>query len=340
MTGPATPPPSPKGVDLRREGSGFDAARERRASTRWTRRLRQWLSWHLVGVLAVVIPVLYKAYCWFVWKTSRVDDDMIPRLKELLHRHGRVVGFLWHEEVFTVAYAYREAHGHTLASAGNFGRIITHMLEACNYVVFRGGSSAGSARRRKVLPLMLRHMRVESRPIVYGITCDGSNGPVYQMKAGGLLLAKACRTPIVIVRTWYSRRLQLPTWDRTGIPLPFNRIRMRCVGPYWIDPAGGRGELVAVGRHIQAELLDLCALSYREADGPAAGDGAQPGFPEGWTPRWPRSWDFAPSHALGLKRTDLDLRPISQPPPWASVPGPQSFEGDPDPEGEDDEGPG
>lgn len=321
------------GVDLSREGSGFDATRRRRASAKWTRRLKGWLSWRLVGLVTIVAPALYRAYCWFVWRTSRVEDELTPRVQELLHRHGRAVGFLWHQEVFTVAWAYRHCRPHTLASAGNFGRIITGLLEACGFVVFRGGSSTGTARRRRVVPLMLRHMRVDGRPIVYGITCDGSQGPPYRLKPGALAIARACRTPLILVRTAYQRRIELPTWDRTTFPLPFNRIRIWCVGPYWIEPGADDQELEATARHLEAELLDLCALSHRDMD--AIEGGAQPGYPAGWTPRWPPSWDAAPSHALGIKRTDLDLRPLSTPPSWASVPGPQPIDGDPELEDED-----
>lgn len=311
------------GVDLSREGSNYDAAHGRRPSAKPLRRLRQWFSWRLVHLVALVVPVLYRAYCWFVWRTSEVVDEANPRIQECIRRHGRFVGLLWHQEVVTVAWAYGSNRPHTLASAGNFGQIITHMLEACGYVVFRGGSSAGSARKRRVLPIMIKHMREHAEHVAYGITVDGSNGPAFRMKPGGTAIARSCRTPVFLARTWYSRRILLGTWDRTGVPLPWNRIRMRIVGPYWIAPDSDAKELAAFTAHVESELLELAALSVRDADGPAAGNGAQPGYPEGWSPRWPAAWDQAPAAALGVALGPYDLRPHTQGPPWASTPGPQ-----------------
>ena len=42
--------------------------------------------------------------------------------------------------------AYRDLHGHTLASTGNFGRLITRMLEVCNFNVFRGATKMSTVR--------------------------------------------------------------------------------------------------------------------------------------------------------------------------------------------------
>lgn len=302
-----------RGSLIEREGSAFDAEHGRRRSRKPWRRLRGWVSWNVVGLIAVVWPFFYKAYCWLVWSTSRVvADEIVPAMLRSGARHGRTIALLWHQEVFTVAWAYRRCHGHTLASAGNFGRIITHMLERCNFVVFRGGSSEGTARRRRVLPLMIRHMREESRPVVYGITVDGSHGPVYRLKGGMLACARACRAPVYVVRCWYRRRFELSTWDRTGFPLPFNRIAMLAVGPYWVPPDSTPDDLERLREHLELELLDLCALSYKLVDG---ADVVPPGFPGGWTPRWSEG-------VRGLPFGPHDLQ-YDAPPPWASQPGPQ-----------------
>lgn len=292
------------------DGSRYEADVERRAPRSLRRRLRQAATRPAIALVAWTFPYLYYAYCWFVWRTSRVRDRMDP-LRHALDRHGRTVGLLWHQEVFTVAYAFRGFYGHTLASTGNFGRIITRMLELCNFTVFRGGSSRGGARRRRVLVDMIRHMQREPR-VVYGITVDGSAGPPYVMKSGGPAIGRACRAPLFVVRTWYQRRLTFPSWDRTGFPLPFNRIEMVAVGPYWIDPDGGDVEFQAAHAHLQEELRDLCYQSHRWTS--TSGEAAPPqGFPLGWRPRWGAG-------QRGIARGPFDLRPDS-PPPWAHYPG-------------------
>lgn len=332
MTQEDAPESSSRESLLEHEGSAYDLEHRRKTSRTLYRRIKGFFSWHLVGFVAFVWPVVYMAYCWLVWKTSRVTDEVNPAMAWGRQRHGRVVALLWHQEVFTVAWAYRVSRGHTLASAGNFGRIITRMLERCNYTVFRGGSSTGSARKRRVLPIMIRHMRESAEPVVYGITVDGSNGPIYHLKPGMLAVAHTCRAPIILVRCWYKRRLELGTWDHTGVPLPWNDIHLLAVGPYWISPDMKAGDVERLRQHLELELLDLCALSYRTVDGPRAADFVPPGFPEGWKPRW------APG-TRGLAFGPDDLKwDVS--PPWASVPGVQVRErrGPADDAAGDDEG--
>jgi lysophospholipid acyltransferase (LPLAT)-like uncharacterized protein len=239
--------------------------------------------------------------------SSHHDDRLTELLVGLADRHDRAVAVLWHQEVFTVAYNYRHFGGHTLASVSDFGDVIDGMLRRCNFVVFRGGSGSRS-RKREVLPALIDHM-LTTRRVIYGLTVDGSQGPVFRMKPGGALIAHACRAPVVAVRTWYKRGITLRTWDRSQIPLPFNRRLTLAAGPYWIPPDADAEALEAFRAHLERELLDLTARSYAIVGRPAEEAGRRWGFPENWRPRW------APDQ-VGSKHGPYDLDP-DHPPPWA-----------------------
>lgn len=282
-----------------------------RHSRRPLRRLKHALSQAAVRLLGALLPWLYVAYCWFVWKTSRVVDGTTGPLSAVGLRHGRVVALLWHQEVFTVAWGYHRCRPgpHTLASTGNFGHLVTRLLERCGFVVFRGGSSRGTARRVRVLPTMIRHMREEERGLIYGITVDGSNGPPFRLKPGGPMIARACRAPIWLTRTWCARRLELPTWDRTVIPLPWNRIVILGAGPYWIEPDCSAEEFQRAVLHLEQELLAMADRAARVFD-PAGDQHVLAAFPPGWEPA-----------ARPLRHHPLDLRTDAWP-EWASMAGP------------------
>jgi len=217
------------------------------------------------------VPWLYLGYMKLVFATSRVDVNGFGRLHDITRDHGGAIALLWHEEVFTVAYAYGifAFRAHTLASAGTSGEIITRMLELCNYVVFRGGSTSKASRRRAgVLQAMIQHMK-DTRDVTYGITVDGSQGPAYRMKPGGIVLARECKRPLALARTWYKRSVRLSTWDRTAIPLPFNAIKYWLVGPYHVpDDAGTDAGLNRFLLKLEDDLIDLAAQSYREMGQP------------------------------------------------------------------------
>jgi hypothetical protein len=231
------------------------------------RALRNAVVRPLTWLALAITPRLYMAYMRLVYATSRIEPGDFPRLHDIIREHDGAVGLLWHEEVFTVAYGYHylKFRPHTLASLGTGGEIITRMLLRCGFVVFRGGSSTKASRRREgIVEDMIEHMK-SHREVIYGITVDGSKGPAYRIKRGGILIARECDRPVILARTWYRRAIRLSTWDRTAIPLPWNEIRYYLAGPYRV-PEDARTEegLHRFRLQLEDELIDLAARSYRE----------------------------------------------------------------------------
>ncbi len=213
----------------------------------------------------MLVPSLYVLYMRLVWNTSRIEPGNFLVLKDIIARHNGAVGLLWHEEVMTVAFGYAHLgfRPHTLASIGPSGEVIARMLLRCGFVVFRGGSTTHRSRRREgVLQEMIEHMQSTDQ-VIYGLTVDGSKGPAYRMKTGGIVIARECAKPIVLVRTWFKRCVRLPTWDRMVLPLPFNVIRYYLKGPYLVPESARTPQgLEDFRRQLENELIDLAACSY------------------------------------------------------------------------------
>jgi len=219
----------------------------------------------LAALTAALAPPFYMLYMRLVWSTSRVDLGNFGELQKLCDAYDGVVGLLWHEEVFTVAYGYWWAgiRGHTLASLSDAGDVITRLLLRCGHTVFRGGSTTSRSRHREgVIDDLVAHMR-DRHGVLYGLTVDGSQGPAYRMKTGGIVVASTCGKPIALMRTWYRHYLRLPTWDRTAIPLPFNRIAYFYRGPYFApESPADRAALERFRNELEDDLVDLAAESY------------------------------------------------------------------------------
>ena len=226
-------------------------------------------------------------YMRLVWATSRVEAHDFVNLKQIITQHNGAVGLLWHEEVMTVAfgYYYLGFRPHTLASLGESGEVIARMLKLCGFVVFRGGSTTGRSRRREgTLQEMIDHMRTHDE-VIYGLTVDGSKGPPYRMKTGGLIIARECGKPIVLARTWYKRCLRLPTWDRMAVPLPFNVIGYYLRGPYLVPESAHTEEGLAQFRlELENDLIDLAAESYDDMGQARPANLAKRGVGESTTP--------------------------------------------------------
>ena len=193
-----------------------------RRRTKWSRRVKWLLKRPWLLLFVWLFPPFYCLYMKFVYMTSKVEHINTDLLFALRERYGGLVGIMWHQEVFMVAWSFRQYEGHTLASRSDFGDIISSMLNWNGFLVFRCGSRTSRV-REKILPNMITHMR-EYPGVAYGITCDGSHGPPYVLKIGSVQIAHACHKPLLVARTWCKRRINLSGWDRAAIPLPFNHI--------------------------------------------------------------------------------------------------------------------
>jgi lysophospholipid acyltransferase (LPLAT)-like uncharacterized protein len=234
------------------------------------RRLRKAVARVLVAIAVAIVPRLYVAYMRFVWATSRVEI-LGCNPHDVRAHYGKQVILLWHEEVFFVAWAFRQFRPSTLASRGDFGELVTRMLELCDFEVFRGGSSSGRSRRSpQIVRDLAEHM--SSKPgVLYGITVDGSNGPRYRAKPGAAKIAALCRAPVLVEKTWCRRSLRLPTWDRTIVPLPFNHVVHVFAGPY-LPPADvdQPRAFKEFARSIERELWRLTRSVIARMEGPEA----------------------------------------------------------------------
>jgi lysophospholipid acyltransferase (LPLAT)-like uncharacterized protein len=243
-----------------------DAPRTRRRGWRRLRHaLRPFFSRPLLWLGVRTLPVLYVAYMAFVWRTSRVEIGEFERVHDIVGEHGGAVSLFLHQDVMLMGYGVPTLGLplYTLASVGDAGEIITRALELSGFRVFRGGAASRASRRRLgVLRPMIEYMRANTGVMV-GITVDGSKGPVYEMKEGGIAIARACGKPVVIARICSKPCIRLRTWDRTAIPLPFSRIEGRLLGPFF-PPDEASGEEAAERFRLECErdLIELAGASH------------------------------------------------------------------------------
>ena len=232
----------------------------------FSRRAKKALRRTLMALGLYTVPYLYVAYMWLVYRTSRVEE--LGYRPDLVRRDlDRGVFAVWHDEVFFVAYSFGKYRPDTLASHGDSGSIITRMLELCGFNVFRGGSSSGERRSVEVVDDMIAHMNAQPG-VLFGITTDGSKGPVYRMKRGAVSIAVATGAPLCVAKTWCRRYWRLPTWDRTIVPLPFNHIVHVYAGPIH-PPADARDpqRFEELRREVERMLCRVTAFARRRAEG-------------------------------------------------------------------------
>lgn len=252
------------------------------------KKIKRFIRRVVTFIAKYTIPIIYINYCRFVYWTSKVTDGT-EEIEKFFKNKGEPISYvspLWHQDVFLVSYAFRKLSGHTIASKGAAGEVITRMLQKCGYTIFRGGSSKGKKRRSKILEDFIDFVKKErDGKAAIGITVDGSSGPIYRMKTGVIVMAIELGSPMFCARIWCKRKILLKTWDRTMIPLPFNDIRIFISGPYYVPKEAKNDPEVfsQFHKYLQNEMLEITYCGFEQYDKIMNKD-LLSNFPEGWKP--------------------------------------------------------
>jgi len=204
---------------------------------------------------------MYVAYLRFVERTSHVDADELTALLENRAPGDHIAFALLHQDVLAQPWFFRDRGVTALAQKTDAGDIIAAILEHIGFSAARGGTSASARRRVPVVQKMIKDAVERSDGSVVAITPDGSSGPAGVVRPGIAYFALRTGATVYCVKLVAAHAVFAPTWDRTQIPMPFNRIRVH-VSPALPAPTGN----VTVGdfESFRAEVeKNLHALHYR-----------------------------------------------------------------------------
>jgi len=158
---------------------------------------------------------------------------------------------LWHNRLFLVAEWHRRYRGgrpvYCLVSASRDGAWLAAFFSLLGMRAVRGSSSQGGREAATALVGVLRAGHD------VGITPDGPRGPCYDFKPGALIVARQSRAPMLLLGGAFASAWRLGSWDRFYLPLPFSRVRVRCVRAI----AGPRDDRAAAAAAIGARLSEL-----------------------------------------------------------------------------------
>jgi lysophospholipid acyltransferase (LPLAT)-like uncharacterized protein len=171
---------------------------------------------------AAIWPVAAIIRLW--WATIRVrvpEDD-----RRVVEFRGQPTIFvLWHNRLFMAADVVRRFRRgrplYSLISASRDGSWLAAFFSSVGLCAVRGSSSRFGREAATALVDVLRS------GFDVGITPDGPNGPVYEMKPGALIVARRARTRVVLAGMDFESSWRLASWDGFHMPRPFSRVHMR-----------------------------------------------------------------------------------------------------------------
>jgi lysophospholipid acyltransferase (LPLAT)-like uncharacterized protein len=133
---------------------------------------------------------------------------------------------LWHNRLFLAAEIVRRFRrgrpAYALVSASQDGAWLTAFFALVGMETVRGSSSRYGREAASALVAVLRAGHD------VGITPDGPRGPCYEVKPGGVMVARRTGAPLLLVGAEFGSAWRLRSWDRFYVPWPFSRVRMRC----------------------------------------------------------------------------------------------------------------
>ena len=164
-------------------------------------------------------------------------------------RGGRLpVYACWHERVFLATYFFRRRRIVVMTSQSFDGEYIARFIQRFGYGAARGSSTRGG------VGALIEMVRLVRSGCPAGFMVDGPRGPRRVAKPGPLLLAKKTGQPVLPFSVNPRRYLEIPSWDRTQVPLPFTRATVRIAPPIHVAPGADDAEVERKRGELQRAL--------------------------------------------------------------------------------------
>jgi hypothetical protein len=210
---------------------------------KWHQRLAAWAIF--LSIRAVSLTLRYR------WRDTSGFFNKPPS--------GQAVYCVWHNRLVLcmIAYwSYTQRFSGTpglaaMVSASKDGGFLTGVLECFRVEPVRGSSS------RRGHQALLELTTWAERGYDLAITPDGPRGPRYVVQDGVTSLAQLTGLPIVPFSYHLRWKIQVKSWDRFQIPLPFSRCEMNFGPPIRVPREATAAEREELRLRLESSLLAL-----------------------------------------------------------------------------------
>jgi lysophospholipid acyltransferase (LPLAT)-like uncharacterized protein len=160
-----------------------------------------------------------------LWQLLRRTIRLEPRDALAAGPGGGVIYACLHRDILPCLLFVEAARPCLLVSGSEDGAILVRALRGSGFDFVRGATGERGARAL----VELRRVLASGRPV--GIAVDGPKGPFGEIRDGVGQLAALTGRAVVPLSAQPDRALRLRTWDRTVVPLPGSRVRLRVGTP-------------------------------------------------------------------------------------------------------------
>ncbi len=202
-------------------------------------------------------------YIRLVYLTGRWEVGGDEETRRLWDRGDAFILAFWHGRLLMMPYAWRRGVAiRMLISNHPDGQLIARTVRHFGIGWAAGSSTRGGA---GALRTMIRALKAGES---VGITPDGPKGPRMRAGDGAIALARLTGAPILPATFSASRAVQVGSWDRFLVALPFARGVFLWGRPIRVAERAGPGDMMQARHELEASLNDLTRDADRKCGRP------------------------------------------------------------------------
>lgn len=211
------------------------------------RRLRRFLS--RTDLIAWIIPWLFYLGSQLLFRSCRVRFVGKEHEDQFLRRGEPICFAGFHQGLLYLPFHFRDRDGVVMVSASRDGDLIAGTMARFGLRSARGSSKRGGSGALRAMIDEVNRSRCSA-----GMIVDGPRGPDGIAKLGVIQLARETGLPIVPGNWWATPNLQMGSWDRALVPLPFARMVVAFEQAMHVPPDATDDEMEAMRVELTVRL--------------------------------------------------------------------------------------
>lgn len=166
-------------------------------------------------------------------------------------QHKSAIFAIWHGWQYGLLGVPNRKILHLLISPSLDGEVIARVTEKLGFSTVRGSVKRDGT---KALREMLKVLKAD-KAIAY--TVDGPKGPICEVKEGVIKIAQMSQKPIIPLMPSVNLKVQINSWDRYKIPIPFATVKNLYGEPVYVPRDISGDEVESYRLRLEEELFRL-----------------------------------------------------------------------------------
>ena len=183
-----------------------------------------------------------------ICSTLRWEVRGSHHLDSILSKGDRAIFTFWHMCIFSATWFWRNRGIVVMSSQSRDAEYTGRFIKRFGYGTARGSATRGGSRALAEMAECL------TSGMHAAFTIDGPRGPAFVAKPGAVTLARHTGQAILPFHIVARRYIELPSWDRLQIPLPFTRALTLVGEPIYVPRDATADEAASGQSRLQASL--------------------------------------------------------------------------------------